>query len=56
MHEAAAALEFEKAALIRDQIYDLRQRLQDVQSNVPAWKRDFEGGGPRAGKPATALG
>jgi excinuclease ABC subunit B len=55
MHEAAAALEFEKAALIRDQIYDLRQRLQDVESDVPEWKRDFEVGAPRAGRPATAL-
>jgi excinuclease ABC subunit B len=41
MHEAAAALEFEKAALIRDQIYDLRRQLQDAQSDLPEWKRDL---------------
>jgi excinuclease ABC subunit B len=45
MHEAAAALEFEKAAMIRDQIYDLRRQLADVQSrdnrDLPAWKRDL---------------
>ena len=46
MHEAAAALEFEKAALIRDQVYDLRRQLLDAQGlenrDVPEWKRDFE--------------
>jgi excinuclease ABC subunit B len=47
MHEAATALEFEKAALIRDQIYDLRRQLQDTQSDVPEWKRGFEVGAPR---------
>jgi excinuclease ABC subunit B len=41
MHEAAAALEFEKAALIRDQIYDLRRQLQDAQNELPEWKRDL---------------
>jgi excinuclease ABC subunit B len=41
MHQAAAALEFEKAALIRDQIYDLRRQLQDAQSELPEWKRDI---------------
>ncbi len=41
MHEAAAALEFEKAALIRDQIYELRRQLQDAQSDLPEWKRDL---------------
>ncbi len=46
MHEAAAALEFEKAALIRDQIYDLRRQLQDAQSELPEWKRDLVDTGP----------
>jgi excinuclease ABC subunit B len=46
MHEAAAALEFEKAALIRDQIYDLRRQLQDAQSELPEWKRDLVDAGP----------
>jgi excinuclease ABC subunit B len=39
MHSAAAALEFEKAALIRDQIYELRRQLQDAQADLPEWKR-----------------
>jgi excinuclease ABC subunit B len=37
MKAAAADLEFEKAALLRDQIYELRQTLQD--SDVPEWER-----------------
>jgi excinuclease ABC subunit B len=41
MQEAAAALEFEKAALIRDQIYELRRQLQDAQAQLPEWKRDL---------------
>ena len=40
MHKAAAALEFEKAALIRDQIYELRRQLQDAQAALPEWQRD----------------
>jgi excinuclease ABC subunit B len=42
MHQAAASLEFEKAAMIRDQIYDLRQQLRDVQVDTPEWKRDLQ--------------
>jgi len=42
MHKAAAALEFEKAAMIRDQVFDLRRQLQDAQTEVPEWKRDLE--------------
>jgi len=37
MKAAADALEFEKAALIRDQIYELRQQLAD--ESVPEWER-----------------
>jgi excinuclease ABC subunit B len=37
MKAAAAELEFEKAAMLRDQIYELRQTLQD--SDVPEWER-----------------
>jgi len=44
MHEAAAALEFEKAALIRDQIYDLRRQLRDSQADLPEWRRDILAG------------
>jgi excinuclease ABC subunit B len=44
MHEAAAALEFEKAALIRDQIFDLKQQLRDAQTDLPEWKRDVQVG------------
>jgi excinuclease ABC subunit B len=38
MKEAAQALEFEKAALLRDQIFELRQALADKE-NAPAWER-----------------
>jgi excinuclease ABC subunit B len=37
MKAAAAELEFEKAALLRDQIFELRQALQD--EDVPEWER-----------------
>jgi len=37
MKQAAQALEFEKAALLRDQIFELRQELED--RNVPEWRR-----------------
>jgi len=38
MKEAAQALEFEKAALLRDQIFELREALADKE-NAPAWER-----------------
>jgi excinuclease ABC subunit B len=38
MQAAAEALEFEKAAALRDEIYDLRQIMAD-QENLPAWQR-----------------
>jgi len=38
MKNAAAALEFERAALLRDQIYELRIMLAD-ETNLPAWKK-----------------
>jgi excinuclease ABC subunit B len=41
MHQAAAALEFEKAALIRDQIYDLKRQLKDTEEDLPEWKKDW---------------
>jgi excinuclease ABC subunit B len=37
MKAAAAELEFEKAALLRDQIFELRRGLEDP--NVPEWER-----------------
>ncbi len=37
MKAAAADLEFEKAALLRDQIFELRQTLQDDE--IPEWER-----------------
>jgi excinuclease ABC subunit B len=37
MKAAAAELEFEKAAILRDQIFELRQALQD--EDVPEWER-----------------
>jgi excinuclease ABC subunit B len=47
MQEAAASLEFEKAALLRDQIFELRKQLED--EDVPEWERIWkEGHGRRA--------
>jgi excinuclease ABC subunit B len=41
MKAAAQALEFEKAALLRDQIFDLRTILADKEADdVPAWERE----------------
>jgi excinuclease ABC subunit B len=42
MKEAAARLEFEKAALLRDQIFELRKQLED--ENVPEWERVWQEG------------
>jgi len=39
MHAAAEALEFEKAALLRDQIFDLRRELMEADEDVPEWER-----------------
>jgi excinuclease ABC subunit B len=40
MKAAAAALEFEKAAALRDQIFELRGTLEALEeAEVPAWKR-----------------
>ena len=39
MKASAQALEFEKAALLRDQIYDLRRELSDMEEDVPEWER-----------------
>jgi excinuclease ABC subunit B len=37
MKQAAQELEFEKAALLRDQIFELRQEMED--ENLPEWER-----------------
>jgi excinuclease ABC subunit B len=42
MHQAAQDLEFEKAALIRDQIFELKHQLQDTQ-DLPEWRKAFQG-------------
>lgn len=42
MHAAARELEFEKAAQLRDQIFELRQLL-DAQDRRPEWERIREG-------------
>ncbi len=39
MKATAQALEFEKAALLRDQIFDLRRELSDMEEDVPEWER-----------------
>jgi excinuclease ABC subunit B len=41
MKSAAAALEFEKAAVLRDQIADLRA-MAEAQDEAPAWKAVVE--------------
>jgi excinuclease ABC subunit B len=38
MQAAAESLEFEQAAALRDEIYDLRQALADQQDLAP-WQR-----------------
>ncbi len=38
MKDAASNLEFEKAALLRDQLFELRKTLAD-ESNLPPWER-----------------
>ncbi|MDP2964645.1 MAG: excinuclease ABC subunit UvrB [Pelolinea sp.] len=38
MKSAAQALEFERAAVLRDQIYELRRMLAD-ESNLPPWEK-----------------
>jgi excinuclease ABC subunit B len=39
MKQAAEGLEFEKAALLRDQIFELRQNLADEEEDLPEWER-----------------
>ena len=39
MKQAAEALEFEKAAMLRDQIFELRQNLAESQDDLPEWER-----------------
>ncbi|MFN2225437.1 MAG: UvrB/UvrC motif-containing protein, partial [Anaerolineae bacterium] len=45
MKAAAANLEFEKAALLRDQIFELRKQLED--DDVPEWERIWREGHTR---------
>jgi excinuclease ABC subunit B len=45
MKDAAANLEFEKAALLRDQIFELRKQLED--EDVPEWERIWKEGHAR---------
>jgi excinuclease ABC subunit B len=45
MKEAAANLEFEKAALLRDQVFELRKQLED--EDVPEWERIWQEGKAR---------
>jgi excinuclease ABC subunit B len=49
MKEAASHLEFEKAALLRDQIFELRKQLEVDNEDQPEWERIWqEGHGRRA--------
>jgi excinuclease ABC subunit B len=45
MQEAAKGLEFEKAALLRDQIFELRRQVED--EDVPEWERIWKEGHAR---------
>jgi excinuclease ABC subunit B len=47
MKEAAANLEFEKAALLRDQIFELRRQQESAAAEVPEWERIWREGHPR---------
>jgi len=38
MKASAQTLEFERAAMLRDQVYELRALLME-RSNLPAWKK-----------------
>jgi excinuclease ABC subunit B len=39
MKQAAKDLEFEKAAMLRDQIFELRQHLNDIDDKTPEWEK-----------------
>jgi excinuclease ABC subunit B len=45
MKEAAASLEFEKAAMLRDQVFELRKQLED--EDLPEWERIWKEGHAR---------
>jgi excinuclease ABC subunit B len=46
MKKAAENLEFEKAALLRDQILELQSQLEEGE-NLPEWERIWKKGHPR---------
>jgi excinuclease ABC subunit B len=39
MKQAAKDLEFEKAAMLRDQIFELRQNVNDIDDKTPEWEK-----------------
>ena len=39
MKQAAKDLEFEKAAMLRDQVLELRQQLLDIDDKTPEWEK-----------------
>jgi excinuclease ABC subunit B len=39
MRVAAQELEFEKAAMLRDQVLELRQQLNDIDDSTPMWEK-----------------
>jgi excinuclease ABC subunit B len=39
MKQAAKDLEFEKAAMLRDQLFELRQQLNDIDDKTPEWEK-----------------
>ncbi|MFN3762020.1 MAG: UvrB/UvrC motif-containing protein, partial [Anaerolineae bacterium] len=40
MRKAAEELEFEKAAMLRDRIFELRRVLAEKEEQIPPWERD----------------
>jgi excinuclease ABC subunit B len=44
MKQAAANLEFEKAALLRDQVFELRRQQEAESEDVPEWERIWREG------------
>jgi excinuclease ABC subunit B len=59
MRQAAKDLEFEKAAMLRDQVLELRQALNDIDETTPEWEkirriRDYGVDGELEREPATS--
>jgi excinuclease ABC subunit B len=56
MRLAAKELEFEKAAMLRDQVLELRQQLNDIDATTPEWEKVRRMGNEMAKVDAMAAG